>query len=406
MRKSGGAVIPMKNLDVTYLAGGPIEKKEPFPVFEHSVCDFLNDLSKEIKADKRVRSHPDVTSFAFYCRKANILRLREMYQEANIRMGRGLAFHVAPSNVPVNFAFTYLFGLISGNANVVRVSAKQFEQVDIICDAMNRLFERDKYQKIKEQTAIVRYERKKEITDRLSELADVRIIWGGDTTIAEIRKSPLESRSKEITFADRYSFGFIDAETVTKASDEEIKRLAGQFYNDTYLMDQNACSTPHLLCWLGEDQECVSSAKARFWQAVYEAAEKYDLADIKVSDKYVVLCKYAMELSDLRTERYENLLYVVSLPELPQQITDLRGKFGLFFQCDIKRIDDIVPCIDKTVQSCMYYGIERDDILNMIVENHLMGIDRIVEFGKSLDIGVVWDGYDLPREMSRVIGEG
>lgn len=404
MRKSGGAVIPMKNLDMTYLVGEPIEKKEPFSVFEDSVCDFLNDLSKEIKADKRVRSYPDVTSFAFYCRKANILRLREMYQDAGVRMGRGLAFHVAPSNVPVNFAFTYLFGLIAGNANIVRVSERHFEQVEIICDAMNRLFERGEYQKIKEQTAIVRYGKNKEITDRLSKLADVRIIWGGDATIAEIRKSLLGSRAKEITFADRYSLGVISAEAVLRASDDELKRLAGQFYNDTYLMDQNACSTPHLLCWLGGNQEDGKSAKERFWQAVYEAAKKYDLADIKVSDKYVLLCKYAMERSNLRIESHENLLYVVSLPELPQQITDLRGKFGLFFQCDIKRLEDIVPCIDKSVQSCMYYGVERSDILSMIMEKHLMGIDRVVEFGKSLDIGVIWDGYDLPREMSRVIG--
>lgn len=404
MLKSGGAAIPMRDLDMTYLAGGPITEIKPLPVFDDCVCDFLNDLSKEIKADRRLRSYPDVTSFAFYCRKSNIWRLREQYRDGSVRLGRGLAFHIAPSNVPVNFAFTYLFGLISGNANVVRVSAKPFEQVSIICDAMNRLFEREEYKTIREQTAIVRYERNKEITDALSALADVRIIWGGDATIAEIRKSPLGSRAKEITFADRYSFAFISAKTVLEASDEEIIRAAGQFYNDTYLMDQNACSTPHLLCWMGESEESLKSAKDRFWRAVCHAAEKYDLADIKVSDKYVLLCKYAMELSDIQIERFGNLLYVISLQNLPERITDLRGRFGLFFQCDVSEPEEMAPYVDKTVQSCMYYGVDRDEIVNMIAKNHLTGIDRVVEFGKSLDIGVIWDGYDLPRELSRVIG--
>lgn len=394
----------MKNLDITYLAGGPIEKKEPVGLFDDVACEFLNDLSNEIKADKRTRSYPDVASFAFYCRKGNILRLREMYQDAEARMGRGLAFHIAPSNVPVNFAFTYLFGLISGNANVVRVSAKPFGQVDVICDAMNRLFALEKYARIREQTAIIRYERKKEITDRLSALADARIIWGGDATIREIRESPIPSRAKELTFADRYSFGILQAESVMDASENEMKRLAGQFYNDTYLMDQNACSTPHLICWLCDSQTVLAHAKERFWNAIFEASSKYDLADIKVSDKYVMLCKMAMDMRNLRIQRFENLLYVVSLPSVPSRITDLRGRFGLFFQCDLKSLDDIAPCIDKTVQSCMYYGIDKEQILQMMCKNHLLGIDRIVEFGNSLDIGVIWDGYDLPREMSRVIG--
>ena len=58
-------------------------------------------------------------------------------------------------------------------------------------------------------------------------------------TIAEMRKSPLPPRAKEITFADRHSILVLNADAVLKA--ENIDRLAQDFYNDTFFSDQNAC---------------------------------------------------------------------------------------------------------------------------------------------------------------------
>jgi len=40
----------------------------------------------------------------------------------------------------------------------------------------------------------------------------------------------------------------------------------------------------------------------------------------------------------------------------------------------------------------------------MIMNNRLKGIDRVVPFGKTLDINLVWDGYDVITNLSRIIG--
>lgn len=40
----------------------------------------------------------------------------------------------------------------------------------------------------------------------------MRVIWGGDATIKEIRRAALLPRATEITFADRYSLAVIDAD--------------------------------------------------------------------------------------------------------------------------------------------------------------------------------------------------
>ncbi len=401
----------MKDLNVKYLAGQAIERVTPLPIFDETVCEFLDDFSKELKKDARSRQYADIQSLAFFCRRANIQQLKQRYikvaqADPEIRIGRGLAFHVAPSNVPVNFAFSYIFGLVSGNANIVKVTSRDYEQVDIICDAVNRLFhdKSDKYALIAEQTALIRYDRTEdEVTRRLSELSDVRVIWGGNETISQIRMHPIPTRSKEITFADRYSIAILDAATITDADEKELERLAGQFYNDTYLMDQNACSTPHMIFWKGDNVAICQTAQQKFWQAVYDVASKYDLADIKVSDKYVMLCEYAMELSDIQIQKWDNLLYVITMKALPEDITELRGKFGLFFQYEIKNLEEVADYMNKTVQSCMVYGVESSDVANLIITHHLAGIDRIVPVGNSLDIGLIWDGYNLPREMSRIV---
>ena len=80
--------------------------------------------------------------------------------------------------MPVNFAFTLIMGLLAGNANIVRVPSKRFNQIEIISDAINKLGELSQYQSISERIILIRYERESELTKKFSEECDVRVIWG------------------------------------------------------------------------------------------------------------------------------------------------------------------------------------------------------------------------------------
>ena len=78
---------------------------------------------------------------------------------------------------------------------------------------------------------------------------DVRIIWGGARTIDKVRQSLLQPRAFDITFADRYSLCVINADEFMKEIRPE--KIVKGFFNDTFLFDQNACTSPHLLLWIG-----------------------------------------------------------------------------------------------------------------------------------------------------------
>ena len=79
------------------------------------------------------------------------------------------------------------------------------------------------------------------------------VVWGGNQTIAELRKSELPPRSGEVTFADRYSLAIIDADSYLTI--ENKAKVAEDFYNDTFFSDQNACTSPRLIIWIGEKKQ-------------------------------------------------------------------------------------------------------------------------------------------------------
>ena len=144
MRKSADVVILMQpSSNYTLLFPKEINWEEftayrPDVPFSDEVVEFLNTLSGAIMKDRLSRLYPDAITFAYFCRKANLLKLKVQYAHVDeLRLGRGVLFHIAPSNVPINFGYSLVAGLLAGNANIVRVSSKQFAQVDLIIKHMH-----------------------------------------------------------------------------------------------------------------------------------------------------------------------------------------------------------------------------------------------------------------------------
>jgi hypothetical protein len=384
---------------VKYILGGEHVANTPTEVYDDGVCAFLGALSAEIGASGAARRHPDLAALAFWCRSANVKRLKEAFGDRSNRLGRGLCFHVAPSNIPVNFAFSWLFSLLAGNANIVRLPSAAFPQADIFCEIAGGLL--DRRPDIRERTAFVRYPADNAITAEFSLLADARVIWGGDETVATVRALPTKPRCLDVAFADRYSLCLIDGRAALEADNERLRRLAEGFYNDTWLMDQNACSSPNLILWTNDSEE----ARNRFWDAVWDyAARRYDLRPAVVMDKYVKMCEDAITLGGLESvKRNGNLLYRAELRELPPHAEGLRGVGGYFYECGIESLGELAPLVTDKYQTLTYFGFDEKELRAFVVKNRLRGIDRVAPIGKALDINVFWDGFDLVRTLSRVV---
>ena len=367
--------------------------------FDGRTIDYLDSVSKRILSDPASRAYPDVVTFAFWIRKASMASYAETYAEKDgcRTVGRGVVFHVAPSNVAVNFAYSLVSGLISGNVNIVRVPSKPFPQVDMIADAMRSALE--EFSDMSGYVCLVRYGHDRDINDRLSALADVRVVWGGDDTISVFRESPLKPRATEILFANRFSLAVIDSDAYMAIPDK--KRVAQDFYNDTYLTDQNACSSPKAIVWLGKAKE---GAKKEFWHYVHElVSERYGFQQIQGVEKYLQVCLTATELKGARREPSEdNLITRVRLESLGKDVIDRFGNSGLFMEYDAADISEIREiCDDSRCQTVTYIG--DPSMFEPLLSSGLKGVDRIVPFGRSMDFELVWDGYDLMSHLTRIV---
>lgn len=390
-------MIPMN--DVEYVIGTADIVNTPIRVYDDTACAFIAELSAEILKSPLARTYPDLSALAFWGRKANLQKLKEAFGDTAGRLGRGLCFHIAPSNIPVNFAFTYLFGLLSGNANIVRLPSKMFPQIDALCTLIKKVL--PKYPKIKKRTAFVRYPRSDEITAEFCKIADARMIWGGDKTIASIKSLPASPRCVDIAFADRYSLAMIDGEAVLQAAAEKMKQLVENFYNDTWLMDQNACSSPQIILWQNDSDE----ARKKFWDAALAIAEaKYALQDAVSVDKYTLFCTEAIVNDNaVNFVSNGNLLYREEVRALTPDIINHRGKGGYFFEHTLTDLSELCTVITEKFQTITYFGIDAVALREDLIAANVRGIDRIVPIGKAMDIDVIWDGHDLVRELSRIV---
>ncbi len=385
--------------EVKYLIGSNQICDKPMPVYSDIAVDFLDDLSLTIMKNKFNRIYSDIVTLAYWCRKSNILKLKEKCEDSNIRLGRGLCFHIAPSNIPINFVFSYIFGVLAGCSNIVRIPSKTYPQVEIICNILKEVL--DRHVEIKKRTSFIKYPSNNDITGYFSKIADLRLIWGGDETIKSIKSLETKPRCIDIAFADRYSISIINADMISTASDEELSKLAQDFYNDTYLMDQNACSSPYLIMWLNDDEQ----SRNKFWDKVFSnIKDKYYISAGIAMDKYVKLCEDSINLDYIdKIHKHENLIYRIELKSLVKNILNLRGFGGYFYEYSLTNIDEIKTIVTDKLQTLTVYGIESEKLRDYVISNNLTGIDRIVPIGKAMDIGIVWDGYDLIRTMSRII---
>lgn len=399
-------------LSMVHFLVGSMETVQGMPMlaprepFDDAVLEFLDGVSRNLMADREAAAYPDVVTFAFWIRKANTRKLKTRFCEEEvteletIRLGRGVAFHIAPSNVPVNYAYSFAVGLLTGNANIVRIPSKNFPQVELVNRAVKLALE--KYTYMESYICLVRYGRSRIVNDLFSSIADVRIVWGGDITISELRKSPLKPRAGEVTFADRFSIAVIDSEAYMNFGNSEKERAAGKFYNDTYLTDQNACTSPRLVAWLGSRKE---EAKEEFWRRLHGLVEKkYDFRPVQGVSKLTSSYYVAAVTDGIRIEkRRDNLLVRIKVKRPEAILMDMKDNSGYFFEYDCENIMELRElCDDKRCQTVAYIGDK--GILLSLVRSGIKGIDRIVPFGKTMDFDLLWDGYNLVERMTRAIG--
>jgi hypothetical protein len=292
--------------------------------------------------------------------------------------------------------------LLSGNSNIVKVPSKDFKEKKIILSTVKLLFNKKKYLNLKKTNFFVQYNNKDEITKKISSICDGRVIWGGNKTVNNIRKMWIPERAVDLTFPDRYSISIINLDKLKKENSEQVKMLAKRFYYDGYMMNQLACNSPHFVFWIGKKNKKLQD---NFWSQLSKMVEKkFVFDDVHIVEKYSNLLENIIVQKDFKNiKMFKNNLYVLDPDNKTKHIENIRGVSGTFFQKNIHQIKDLKNFISKKCQTVSYFGFTKDQLKYFLLNNNLLGIDRVVPIGKALEIDIVWDGYETIKSLSRII---
>jgi Acyl-CoA reductase (LuxC) len=398
------------NIEIEKLITANFLNTKPLHTFDEIIIDFLSSLSKKILTVKETKNYPELVALAYWLRKANIVHIINKFKEKigadEVIVPRGVAFHIAPSNVDSIFLYSWTLSMLAGNLNIVRVSQDSTEQMNLLLSIIREMTQAKEWEAISQRNIVLTYPRDNSINKFISTRSDLRVIWGGDNTVKSIKELPSKPSAKDVTFPDKFSYSVIDSASYNKSEDRAKEHLAKNFYNDSYWFDQMACSSPRFVFFTGSKKESTAASK-KFWDLLSKelaSKNKFDTIDIAM-EKLVYMYDTISRTSVTELpEKIKNTEPTVLRID-KENIADVRESCGggFFFECFIEKLEDLIILINKKDQTLTYFGFEQNALKELAKKINGAGIDRIVPIGQALNFSPLWDGYSLLDEFTKKI---
>ncbi|NIH83082.1 acyl-CoA reductase [Amycolatopsis viridis] len=361
-------------------------------VGDERVVDFLGRFARALLAPAVARAYPELASLGFFLRRGGIRRALARLADDELRLPRGLVFHVPPANVDTIFVYSWALSALAGNRNIVRLSPRAAGAADAVLDAMRAALPGVPGvpgDPVRASQRIVTYDRDDAVTAALSAAADLRVLWGGDASVRALRRFELAPHARDLTFPDRSSFAIISADGWARASQAERRAAVEGFRNDVFWFDQAACASPRGVYWVG------GSHAGEFRAMLAEVAADPEPA-MAVQNRVGAYGAAA----DGRAARIAFDSPALTTLEAPDVIRDWLGA-GVLTQSSVSTLDELVPKVVRRDQTITHFGFSRAELIAFA--RQLSGVDRLVPFGSALKFAPVWDGYHLLAEFTRIV---
>jgi hypothetical protein len=367
------------------------------------VREFLAALARRLLAPSIARRFPELASLGFFLRRGEIEKIIESVgpSKDQLRFPRGLVFHVPPANVDTIFVYSWALSALAGNANVVRISPRSAGAATAVLDALNAALG-EAHPAIAQTQRMVTFGHDDETFAALSLGCDLRVIWGGDRSVTQIRRHPLRTSARDLTFPDRSSFAVICAAGWLAADAATRQGVATGLYNDSYWFDQAACASPRAIYWIG-DAESVRHAQHELFALLADVvkAKLTEVGPAMAIEKRVSTYGLAAEGVANEIRFAGNAIATVDLTA-PGLIPRRWLGVGTFPQARLESLTDLVDIVQRRDQTVSHFGFSGDELVSFAEQLAGRGVDRMVPIGAALTFSSIWDGYDLLREFTRL----
>jgi hypothetical protein len=379
--------------------------REPsLTAFSKTQVSFLTKLSKEILNRQENRGFPDLITFGYFIRPSNIEGYLSGRQSSKnfIATGVGTAIHVAPSNIPINFAFSWLFGFIAGCKNLVRLPSAHSEQIRLFLEAFERTSSLPEFADIRKTNYFFHSERESAALDGLVPQVDALIVWGGDSTVEYFRGQVKSANVRQIFFPSRQSSMILKASAVLGVLESENSNdFLRNCYNDTFLTDCNACSSPSKIFFVGAESDCTKASSLFFSK----------LNDFVLgSNRSIPVVPRMMDslgASEFSPDWGEATSYGISIREFrfKDGQTSLKRplRFGAFLVKNLPSVGEVTAHLSHEEQTIIHGGFSEVEVLDLgrQLSSNDTNATRLVPLGSALDMGFFWEGRDNPLSLVR-----
>ncbi|MBZ5616780.1 MAG: hypothetical protein LAO23_22490 [Acidobacteriia bacterium] len=164
---------------------------------------------------------------------------------------RGLVVHWVAGNVPLLGMISVIQGLLTKNANLVKVSRQNAGVLPYFLAALAKV----RYLRpngtevagtlLTDAVRAIYIDREDPAATALSTLADVRVAWGGREAVEAIMNLPRRFGTEDIVFGPKTSFVVVGAEKL--ASEGEARKTAALVARDAVALGQRGCNSPHTI---------------------------------------------------------------------------------------------------------------------------------------------------------------
>lgn len=385
--------------------GGPLVVGDP------RIVDFLTAFGRTLLDPVLVRRHPELAPLGFFLRRgeleAQLARLADPGTGIGsgtqvLRFPRGLVFHIPPANVDTIFVYAWALAALTGNRNIVRISPRSGAAADVILERLGTALQ-NAHPAVAATQRMITYDRDDRTTETLSAACDLRVVWGGDASVNSVRRAPLAPAARDLTFPDRASFAVVSVEAWLRSTPQDRDRAVLDLYNDSYWFDQAACASPRALYWVGAKDDADEARRDLFMRLEALLVSRGELPDPAMA-----VHKRVAAYGEAAEGRASSVGFAagdaLAVLELVRPLEVPRGWLGAgaFPTATVSRLTDLVPMLGRRDQTLSHFGFEADELAEFAAAVAGRGIDRIVPFGSALSFAPIWDGYDLPREFTRI----
>jgi hypothetical protein len=368
---------------------------------DESLIAMLGGLSKHILDDPAARRVPQYVALAYWLRPAALTRLCADLGRGDtpgfLRVPRGVALHLPPTNVDTIFVYSWAMSVLAGNANVVRLAETLSADTLWLVEAVSRVVadhgEADRH-------LFCHYPYGGETERALARQADLRMIWGGDAKVEAVSRVPVRPDGLSIGFPDRQSMAIVAADAYGRADAAARDTLALAFFNDVFWFDQMGCGSPRVLVWLGEPGELAEDFYERLDRIIGQRG--YQVETGVAMSKFVLANNLLAEGVGHGYRRYSNALDVNRTIDPGAALGQVHGGG---FLCDwvANSVDEVASILTRKVQTLTHFGLPAENLKRLAEGISGRGGYRIVPIGQALQFDPTWDGIDLFEHMTRRI---